>query len=60
MEIDKQEIVQFLRDQGKHDQASQAEKELPDKVDHEQHKGLLDRFEVDAKQLLGGKGIPGF
>jgi hypothetical protein len=53
MEIDKQEIVSLLRERGEHDKASQAEQQLPDKVDHEQHKGLLDQVGVDPQELLG-------
>lgn len=52
MEIDKQQIVQMLREQGDHDKAQQAEQQLPDKVDHEQHKDMLEQFGVNPHELL--------
>jgi hypothetical protein len=53
MEIDKQQIVRLLRERGDHAKATEAEQELPDKVDHEQHGDLLSRFGVDPKELPG-------
>jgi hypothetical protein len=58
MQIDKQTIVDFLRTQGQHDEAHQAESELPEKVDHEQHAGLLGKFGINPQELLSGKGFP--
>ena len=52
MEIDKQQIIQMLRGQGDHDKAQQAEQQLPDKVDHEQHKDMLEQFGVNPQELL--------
>ena len=52
MQIDKQEIIKLLREQGEHGKASQAEQKLPNKVDHEQHKDLLDEVGVDPQQLV--------
>jgi hypothetical protein len=63
MEIDKQQILDFLREQGQHDKAQQAEQQLPDKVDHEQHAGLLQQFGVKPEELLsrfgGASGLLG-
>jgi hypothetical protein len=56
MEIPKEQILGMLRDRGQDDKASQAEQELPDKVDPEQHGDLLSRFGLDPKELLGGLG----
>jgi hypothetical protein len=56
MEIDKQQIVSMLRDRGDHDKADQAEQQLPDKVDHEEHGGLLGQFGVNPQDLLGRLG----
>ena len=56
MEFDKATIVNLLRSRGDNDQADQAAQELPDKVDHEQHAGLLDKFGIDPQQLLGDVG----
>jgi hypothetical protein len=57
MQIDKQEIVKLLRERGDHDKASQAEQQLPDKVDHEQHKDLLDQVGVQPQELVGKLGL---
>lgn len=60
MEIDKAQILDFLRHQKQHDQAAQAEGELPDKVDTDRDSGLLDKFGVNPQELIakfsGGKG----
>lgn len=48
MQIDKQQIVSLLRDRGEHEKADQAEKQLPDKVDHDEHRDLFDSIGVDA------------
>ncbi|GAA3642973.1 hypothetical protein [Microlunatus ginsengisoli] len=61
MNIDKQQILDLLRNQGKNDQAQQAQSELPDHVDTDQHADLLQRFGIDINDLLGGAagGIAG-
>jgi hypothetical protein len=61
MNIDKQQILDLLRSQGKGDQAQDAESELPDQVDTDQHAGLLEKFGIDINDLLGGAagGIAG-
>jgi hypothetical protein len=61
MNIDKDQILQLLRSQGKGDQASQASSELPDKVDTDnaQHAGMLAKYGIDAGSIggkLGGLG----
>jgi hypothetical protein len=53
MHFDKQQIVNLLRERGDHAKATEAEQELPDKVDHEQHGDLLSRFGVDPQELVG-------
>ena len=61
MQIDKQMIIDLLRERGAQDQAGQAEQELPDKVDTDQHAGLLQRFGLDPQELIqkamGGGGL---
>lgn len=52
MQIDKQTIVDMLHDMGNHDKAQQAEQQLPDKVDHEQHADLLQQLGVNPQELL--------
>ncbi|MEO7262930.1 MAG: hypothetical protein ABI047_17010 [Jatrophihabitantaceae bacterium] len=58
MNIDKNMIMQLLREQG-HPQADQAEQELPDQVDTEQHAGLLAKFGLNPQELLGKLGGAG-
>lgn len=61
MNIDKQQILELLRSQGKSDQAQQADSELPEQVDTDQHAGLLQKLGVNIDDLLGGAagGIAG-
>ena len=62
MEIPKEQILELLRQQCKQDQAGQADQELPDQVDTDQHAGLLEKFGLSPADLigkLGGGGIPG-
>lgn len=65
MQIDKNQILERLRSQGEQDKASQAESELPDQVDTEQHAGLLSKLGINPADLLsklpGGLGdkLPG-
>ena len=56
MQIDKQQIIEFLRSRGDHDKAQQAKGELPDHVDTDQHADLLGRFGINPQELLGGAG----
>jgi hypothetical protein len=57
VEIPKDKIIEFLKERGDHDKAAQAEQELPDKVDHEQHSDLLGKHGIDPKELLGKVGL---
>jgi len=56
MQIDKDMILKLLRSKGDHGNAAQAEQELPDKVDTQNDAGLLGKFGVDPKDLLGKLG----
>jgi len=60
VEIPKEQILDLLKQQGKDDQVGQAEQELPDQVDPEQHSGLLEKFGLSPQDLLGklGGGLP--
>jgi hypothetical protein len=53
MEIPKEKILELLRERGQQDQVDQADRELPDTVDPEQHAGLLSKFGIDPQDLLG-------
>lgn len=56
MEIPKDQILQLLRDRGDHDKADQADQQLPDQVDPEQHSDLLEKFGINPSDLLGDIG----
>ncbi len=61
MQIDKNEILELLRSLGNHDQAQQADAELPDQVDPDQHSDLLQKFGLNPQDLIakflgGGAG----
>ncbi len=54
MEIPKEQILQMLRDRGDHDQAQQADQQLPDQVNPDQHGELLSQIGVDPRDISGG------
>jgi hypothetical protein len=54
MEIPKDKILELIRERAGADKADQAAGELPDRVDPEQHAGLLQKFGIDPQELLGG------
>lgn len=61
MNIDKSQIIDYLKSMGKDDKAEQADQELPQKVDTEEDKGLLEKFGIDPMDLIkkfgGGFGL---
>jgi hypothetical protein len=61
VEIPKDKILELLHQQGKSDEADQAQQELPDQVDPERDSGLLSKFGIDPQDLIGklGGGLPG-
>ena len=62
MQIDKSQIIEFLRSQGDQGKADQADRELPGQVDTEQHAGLLSKLGINPPDLLkhlGGGGLGG-
>ncbi len=62
MQLDKSMILEFLQQQGQQQQAQEAEQQLPDQVDTEQHASLLSKLGVDVPTLLakfGGGGTGG-
>ncbi len=56
MQIPKDKILELIRSRGDQDKVGQAQAELPEQVDTEMDKGLLDKFGVDPSQLMGGLG----
>ena len=58
----KQQILEMLRSHGSSEQVTQAEQELPDQVDTEQHSDLLGKLGINPQELLGklgGSGLGG-
>ncbi|HET6625154.1 MAG TPA: hypothetical protein VFG63_02085 [Nocardioidaceae bacterium] len=56
MQIDKDQIIEFLKSRGEDAKAEQASQELPQQVDTEQDSGLLDKLGINVQDLLGGAG----
>jgi len=56
MQLDKAQIIEFLKDRGQHQQADQAQQNLPDKVDTDQHGGLLAQYGISVEELLAKFG----
>ena len=56
MQIDKDQIISFLRERGDDTKADQAQQELPGKVDTGKDSGLLAKLGIDPSELLGGLG----
>jgi len=56
MQIDKDQVISFLKAKGDNDKAEQANKELPQQVDTEKDAGLLSSLGIDVQDLLGGAG----
>ena len=64
MQLDKSMILDLLRERGQQDQADQADQQLPDQVDTDQHANLMQQFGLDPQELIqkfmGGGGLPKF
>jgi hypothetical protein len=56
MQIPKDKILELLRSRGQDDKVSQADSELPDQVDTEQHAGILQKLGLDPGDLIGSLG----
>jgi hypothetical protein len=56
MQIPKEQILELLRSRGDNEKADQADGELPDQVDTDQHAGLLEKFGIDPQDLLSQFG----
>jgi hypothetical protein len=52
MQIDKQQVVELLRERGDNDKAEQAKQQLPDQVDPEEHSDLLSQVGVEPQELV--------
>jgi hypothetical protein len=56
MQIDKSQVIELLQSKGETDKVAQAQAELPEQVDPEQHADLLVELGIDPQELLGGLG----
>jgi hypothetical protein len=56
VQLDKAQIIDFLKERGQHEQADQAQQSLPEQVDTEEHGGLLAQHGVSVEELLGKFG----
>ena len=62
MQLDKQFVLDELKKVGESAKAQQAFAELPEKIDHEQHAALLEKFGLDPGKLAqkaAERGIAG-
>ncbi len=62
MQFDKSQILDLLRSQGDNGKAQQADEQLPQQVDTEQHAGLLEKVGLSPQELIGklaGGGLGG-
>ena len=63
MKIDKDLVPGLLKERGQHDEAAEADQQLPDKVDPQEHAGLLERLGANPQDLIakftGGGGLRG-
>ena len=51
MHLDKQFVLDELRKEGESERVQHALDELPEKIDHEQHAALLEKFGLDPGNL---------
>jgi len=51
MQLDKQFVLDELRKAGQNQHVEQALQELPEKIDHDQHAQLLEKFGLDPGKL---------
>jgi len=56
MEIPKDKILELLKQRGDDSKAEKAERELPETVDTDRDRGLLDRLGIDPQDLVGNLG----
>jgi hypothetical protein len=56
MEIDRQHVVELLREKGHDERVQHAIDSLPQKIDHEKHAQQLEKLGVDPGELLAKAG----
>jgi hypothetical protein len=52
MHIDRSTVISEVEKQGKNEHVQKALQELPEKIDHEQHAQLLEKFGIDPGKLV--------
>ncbi len=52
MQFDKSTIIEFLQNNGENEKAQQAQQQLPDKVDDQQHAGQLQGLGINPQDLV--------
>ena len=53
MQIDKSQVLDLLKSKGDDAKVSQADKDLPDKVDTDKDAGMLSKLGVNPQDLMG-------
>jgi F420-dependent methylenetetrahydromethanopterin dehydrogenase len=56
MEIDREHVIQLLREKGKDEEVQHAIDQLPEKVDHEKHAQELQKLGIDPGELVAKAG----
>jgi len=56
MEIDRQHVLELLREKGKDERVQHAIDSLPEKIDHEKHAQELEKLGIDPGELLAKAG----
>ena len=56
MEIDRQHVIELLREKGKDEHVQHAIDSLPEKVDHNKHAQQLEKLGIDPGELLAKAG----
>jgi hypothetical protein len=52
VQLDKSDVIDLLRKEGKNEQVQKALQELPDKIDHEEHAAMIQqKFGIDPGKL---------
>ena len=51
MHIDRALVIAELEKQGKNEHVQKALQELPEKIDHEKHAAMLEKFGIDPGKL---------
>jgi hypothetical protein len=52
MQLDKSDVIDLIRKEGKNEHVQKALEELPDKIDHEQHAAMIQqKFGIDPGKL---------